>query len=360
MTDSLVYEYGAAGSGLYFTITVVNDGGVFKATVSMLEGKMDLNALWFSDGDGTANEIGSTTLAKSDSSLNMNGSSFDVDGNGTQDSLAWDGYQKISSAGLGPAGEAKLSFLTAGESQDFNLSAISSFDQIGLIGVRATSVTGGGYAGGSIKWVDDGEAPPPPQDDHFCFSGLTRGAWGTPDNGAGQWDDSYQTTDSFETIFGINITWSEPGKPPVPTYLDVTLLDALNLDGGGTNQLAAQATAALLNASDGSTGHQELLENYRFSESEIINAVKWAFGLDADIDGNGTVDSNSGADNVYDATFGGALKNVLDYWNNANHADADGDGVEDGMICFDLPHGQDPASLYQAVLANIADTTAYL
>ena len=88
--------------------------------------------------------------------------------------------------------------------------------------------------------------------------------------------------------------------------------------------------------------------------------MKWAFGLDADIDGNGTVDSNSGADNVYDATFGGALKNVLDYWNNANHADADGDGVEDGMICFDLPHGQDPASLYQAVLANIADTTAYL
>src|SRR5690242_12388240 len=104
------WEFGAAGSGLRFAITY-NDV-TNTITVTSFEGKFDLNALWFSDGDTKANEYGGTTLSKSDSALNMNGSG-----------VAWDGYIKLSDPGIGPLGEAgKTTFISQGETQSFVLS----------------------------------------------------------------------------------------------------------------------------------------------------------------------------------------------------------------------------------------------
>lgn len=135
---------------------------------------MDLNALWFSDGDDTANESGSTKLDNGDNALNMNGATYDVGDDGTEDRLAWDGVQKLSSAGLGPEGEEKSTFLAAGaDTLIIPVDFTGSLDDLNYIGVRATSVNGGA----SIKLIDEGEVidPPPTEDeDHFP-------EWSSPD-----------------------------------------------------------------------------------------------------------------------------------------------------------------------------------
>lgn len=149
------WSYGAEGSGLYFTITYDSVAKTF--TVESLEGSFDLNALWFSNGDGTVD--GDTKLVKSDSSLNMNGSNtvWDDDGNATSEKIVWDDYAKISSTGLGSEGEDKASFVSEGESITLTLAELGladSFDAMSTtLGVRATSVDGL-ESGDSIKWVD--------------------------------------------------------------------------------------------------------------------------------------------------------------------------------------------------------------
>lgn len=186
--------------------------------------------------------------------------------------------------------------------------------------------------------------------DEFCFSGLTRGAWGTPDSGAGHWDDVYTTSASFEAIFGINVAnWAQPPGGSDGDIADPTLLEALKFSGGGQFQLAAQATAALLNATEGVTGNHELANGYRYTASEIIAAVQWVFGLDADIDGDGDVDANGAANNVYNATLGGELATELASWN-----EADGQTAHNGdlnTICIELPDGETPASLFDVLNA---------
>lgn len=106
---------------------------------------MDLNALWFSDGDGT--KEGDTALAKKETSLNMNGSgSLDAEGN----TIVWDEVNVLSTSGLGKEGASKTTFLTIGETQTFQLDAstlayLAEYeDQSALtLGIRATSVNGG-------------------------------------------------------------------------------------------------------------------------------------------------------------------------------------------------------------------------
>ena len=87
MSESYQWDFGSVESGLQFK--VVFDGTNF--TVTCISGYMDLNALWFSDGDKTVE--GTVTLDKSDSSLNLNGTG-----------ITWDDYYKVSSTGLGSAG----------------------------------------------------------------------------------------------------------------------------------------------------------------------------------------------------------------------------------------------------------------
>jgi Ca2+-binding RTX toxin-like protein len=145
------WEYGAAGSGLHFTITYNDADGTF--TVTSLEGSFDLNALWFSDGDLTSDGY---ALSKGDNSLNMNGSNevWDGDGNASMEKITWDDYAKLSSPGLGTEGENKDSFIGDGDTAVFTLAhfGLDSFDPeiYTTLGVRATSVNGDG----SIKWVD--------------------------------------------------------------------------------------------------------------------------------------------------------------------------------------------------------------
>ena len=144
MSDSYQWDFGSVASGLQFT--VVFDGTNF--TVTCISGSMDLNALWFSDGDKVVE--GATTLTKSDNSLNLNGTG-----------ITWDDYYKVSSTGLGSVGEAKESFLTAGESMTFSLDALqlpssitsllSSDPTLLTIGVRATSTSS---LSGDGKFVD--------------------------------------------------------------------------------------------------------------------------------------------------------------------------------------------------------------
>lgn len=144
--STYTWTFGAEGSGLWFTITY--DGGKF--IVESKEGSFDLNALWFSDGDTTLDGDG-YTLTKSDSSLNMNGSTtvWEDDGTSSSEKIVWDDYLKLSSTGLGSAGETKITFVSAGETVEFDA---GDFDPAvyTTLGVRATSVNGGD----SIKWAD--------------------------------------------------------------------------------------------------------------------------------------------------------------------------------------------------------------
>ncbi|MFM7086974.1 MAG: hypothetical protein ACKOXO_08300 [Cyanobium sp.] len=128
------WNFGTAGSGLHFA--VVYDSGTRQFSVNMLEGSMDLNALWFADGDSTAS---AAPLHSRDNALNMNGSK-----------VAWDSFLKVSNPGLGKEGTDKASVLTAGES--LQLDAPADFDpaRFAVLGIRATSVQGNS----SLKAVD--------------------------------------------------------------------------------------------------------------------------------------------------------------------------------------------------------------
>ena len=86
-----VWTFGEAGSGLQFQIKYV-DG---TPTLVMLEGSMELNALWFSDGNNEGPEL--PELKGKEKSLNMNGEGSLL--NGTQP-ITWDDYTIVDETGL--------------------------------------------------------------------------------------------------------------------------------------------------------------------------------------------------------------------------------------------------------------------
>jgi hypothetical protein len=123
------------------------------------------------------------------------------------------------------------------------------------------------------------------------------------------------------------------------------LLQALNLGGGGQSALARHATAALLNAADSASASPELPEAYPFTSSEIIAAVQWVCGLDADINGDGNVDVNPANPGVYNTALGEELHQVLAFWNEA-------DNQPDDTICIFLPGGEQPPTLFETLQAE--------
>jgi hypothetical protein len=173
------WSYGAKGSGLLFDI--VYDSGTGLISVNMLEGSMDLNALYVSDGDKTVDGEGVKYdgTIKIASSLNMNGT---VE--------TWDDMVFLNNAGLGGADQASY-FLESGESytltqaQMDSLLAWSSLEGDNLsgltMGVRASSVNGGD----SIKAVmSEGVFDPGEPEGDFYISigrlnpeGTSFGAW---------------------------------------------------------------------------------------------------------------------------------------------------------------------------------------
>jgi len=75
--------------------------------------------------------------------------------------------------------------------------------------------------------------------------GCTPGYW-KQDQHFDSWV-GFEPTDSFEEVFGVDVTLRAGGQDTVE---DPSLLDALNATGGGVNALARHAVAALLNASN--------------------------------------------------------------------------------------------------------------
>ena len=101
------WEYGDTTQALWFTAsynTVTN-----QWTVDMKKGSMDLNALWWSNGDSNAD--GNIVLSKADNSLNMNGTG-----------IVWDGYDKISDTGLTGTEHNGSNLLTAGNTYTYSYS----------------------------------------------------------------------------------------------------------------------------------------------------------------------------------------------------------------------------------------------
>ncbi|KRE03774.1 hypothetical protein ASE61_09075 [Bosea sp. Root670] len=129
----------------------------------------------------------------------------------------------------------------------------------------ATAYTVDGTAEGCIQ---DNDTSNGGGGDHPEFYGLSKGFWGNS-NGLQDWDLNKNA--SFEATFGVDRDWdTEAPYNKGPTVSDLSLLEALNVQGGGQNQLASQAVAALLNASD-----EDL--NYKYTKDQVISMVKDAF-----------------------------------------------------------------------------------
>jgi len=91
------------------------------------------------------------------------------------------------------------------------------------------------------------------------FEGCTPGFWRQPQHFDNWVPTGFSPDDDFDTIFGRNAF--DP---------DITLLQALTLEGGGLEALARQAVAALLNAA-----HPDV--NYPFTEVQVISLFQAAF-----------------------------------------------------------------------------------
>ena len=153
--QSKVFNYEA--DGLFYTVPLYEENGVFLADITVEEGAMDVNAIYFGDD----NFSGSS--ASLSGPLNMNGSRLDGD------RVQWDEAVALSDPGLGPEGEDKETYLSEGDTLTLSLD-IDSLDDIDIFGVRATSTT---TDAGSIKAVSDDpdevEEPEDPSYDKVFF-----------------------------------------------------------------------------------------------------------------------------------------------------------------------------------------------
>ena len=126
-----------------------------------------------------------------------------------------------------------------------------------------------------LRVITECKLPPPPP---TGFEGCTPGYW-KQDQHFDSWQ-VYSPTDSFNAVFGVS--------GPFPNTL--TLLDALELGGGGVNALARHAVAGLLSSISSDV-------DYGLTPTEVIEKTREAL--------------NGG-----DATTIEALKNKLDALNN--------------------------------------------
>lgn len=138
------WEYGSTEAGLVFTVIYDSVAGTF--TVNVLEGHMELNALWFSDGNTSSDGF---TLKKGDNSLNMNGTTEVWDDDGTSEGvkIVWDDYLITSATNSSKNGYD----LSAGGSVTFDAPADFDPETFTTVGVRATDTS---TTDGSIKWAD--------------------------------------------------------------------------------------------------------------------------------------------------------------------------------------------------------------
>ncbi len=144
-------------NGIAYTVTVYEDEhGAIKADITVTEGSMDVNAFYWGDDDFTGSS------ASLGGPLNMNGEGSRYEG----ERIQWDGAEELSRPGLGREGEDKDTFLAEGETLTVDLDDVHSLDEIDFIGIRATSVNGGGSIKGvsGDPEVEDPEEPEEPED----------------------------------------------------------------------------------------------------------------------------------------------------------------------------------------------------
>lgn len=164
------FTYSQDGLSYDVVISVGEDGNL-QATITVTEGSMDINAVYWGDDDH------SEPSANLGGPLNMNGEGSLYEG----ERIQWDGGEEVSRPGLRGEGSDKHSFIDASDSDNnsftVDLPAGLTLDDIDFFGIRATSVNGGG----SIKGVsgdpeiDDPEEPDEPDEPDEPGDDITHG-----------------------------------------------------------------------------------------------------------------------------------------------------------------------------------------
>jgi len=138
MTNTKTFEY--EENGLSYSVTIRQDeNGKFVADITVNEGFMDVNAVYYGDDDFSGPSAGLR------GPLNMNGGGSRFEGENVQ----WDNAIALSSPGLGRMGANKPTYLSEGDTLTVEL-PISGLDEIEYFGIRATSTS---TPEGSIKGV---------------------------------------------------------------------------------------------------------------------------------------------------------------------------------------------------------------
>lgn len=133
--------------GLSYTVSLYEEDGKILADITLTEGSMDVNALYYGDDEfsGTSESLSGP--------LNLNGTSLEGE------KIQWDDAVALSDPGLGSEGDEKETYLHEGDTLTVELGA-ESLDEVDIFGIRATSTT---TEDGSIKAVsDDPEEPVDP------------------------------------------------------------------------------------------------------------------------------------------------------------------------------------------------------
>lgn len=137
--------------GLTYIVELTQVGDNVEAEITVTEGAMDVNAVYFGDDDysGESESLGGP--------LNMNGAGSQLG----DETVQWDAAQTLSDPGLGPEGEDKETYIADGETLTFTIAG-QSLDEIDIFGVRATSTT---TESGSIKGVSEEDPEDPPEEE---------------------------------------------------------------------------------------------------------------------------------------------------------------------------------------------------
>jgi len=305
------WEYGDTTQALWFTAsynTVTN-----QWTVDMKKGSMDLNALWWSNGDSKAD--GAINLLSKDNSLNMNGTG-----------IVWDGYDKISDTGLTGTEHNGSSLLTAGNTYTYSYSKDQGVDiesllagGVVVLGIRATSVNGNGgikVADGQYVFVPYDNTPPTLTVDivdaslndgtnsslvTFEFSEDVSGFADSDVNVSGGTLSDFTQVDgnSYQAIFTADDAVETTGSVSVAadSYSDL----AGNNGGAGADTV----TIDTLNPTVGITFDSQLLTGQNFSTTVNFQFSEAVSGFtDSDVTlTNGVLSNFAGSGSSYTATF---------------------------------------------------------
>jgi len=239
--------------GLAYSVTLnQDDGGPVMATVTVHEGQMDVNAIYYADDDQSNGDV---SLG---GPLNMNGGGSRYEG----EAINWDGAEALSRPGLGREGESKETFLTAEEGENelgpFHLTSDFNIDEIEYVGVRATSTS---TPEGSIKGVATGEDEPEEPEDPDCElpEGTNKVFFALP-------TEEYPENGLFVREADLDLEEGEDAT--LQDYYD-TMLASLSTDGREIDDYLSEIVAYNVDVNE--DGVEITTELARFSVGEELN-----------------------------------------------------------------------------------------